>query len=54
MPNKNNKRCPETDTLLVFEDLLEIEEWLMKKSMIPMSKATPAFCLLDTSLKDVA
>lgn len=54
VPNKNNKRCPETDTLLVFEDLLEIEEWLMRKSMIPMSKASPAFCLLDTSLQDVA
>ena len=50
VPNKNSKRCPEADALLVFEDLLEIEEWLMKKSMIPVSKATPAFCLRDTSL----
>lgn len=46
VPNINNKRCPETDALLVFKDLLKIEEWL-RKSMIPMSKATPAFCLLD-------
>lgn len=48
VPNQNNNRCPETGALLVFEDLLEIKEWLMGKSVIPVSKATPAFCLLDT------
>lgn len=26
VPNKNNKRCPETGVLLIFEDLLEFEE----------------------------
>lgn len=51
VPNQNNNRCPETGALLVFEHLLEIEEWLMGKSMIPMSRATTTFCLLDTSLR---
>lgn len=46
-PNQNNNRCPEAIALLMFEDLLEIKEWFMGKSMIPSSKATPAICLLD-------
>ena len=48
VPNQNNNnRCQNAGLLLVLEDLLEIKEWFMEKSMIPTSKATTAFCLLD-------
>lgn len=53
-PDQNNNRCPGAGALLVFEDILEIKERLIVKSMIPMSKAIPAFCLPDTSLRDTA
>lgn len=46
-PDQNNNRCLGAGALLVFEDILEIEEWLIVKSMIPTSKAIPAFCLPD-------